>query len=295
MKEILIACGDVELLKKIVSQLPDDTFKPIATKTGEGIADKIAGRNVEIALVHQQLADGLAGQLCHSLQRLEPPPGILFLSDDPPSEGPFDSAIKYPVPGPVLRNAVEQVGQSDEQGQDLDKWKAFYKEVKRKLKKTSEQNYYQMLGLEHGAPHHAVVKAFDRASLRYHPDRYKQFRDKRWGRALHDKTNKLYTLLTEAHEVLSDRKLRKNYDDALADGELRLSAEELSSPESGPKSLTEAANSAKTRRFLEMAQTEIAKKNWQSALQNLQFASSVEPDNDRIAEKIDEIEAKLDS
>lgn len=294
MEEILIACGDVELLKKIVGALPEGKYKPIATKTGEGIARKIAGRGVPVAIVHRQLQDDYAGQLCQELGALDRPPKVLLLAEDPPADGPFDRANKYPVPGPVLRNALKGVLQADEAGEDLDKWKAFYKEVKARLKKTPDQDYYQMLGLATDAPHHAIVDAFDKISLRYHPDRYKQYRDRKWGQALFEKVNQLYTILTEAYQVLSDRKLRSRYDRLRKKGERRMPADELSSPESGPESLTEAANSKQAKKYLKMAQTEIAKKNWQGALQNLQFASSIEPDNQLIAEKLDEIQAKLD-
>lgn len=293
MDEILIACGDVELLKKIVAQLPDDQFKPIATKKGQGILEKVRGRNVGIAIVHEQLADDTSLQLCRALNQLDPAPGIVFLAEDPPEDGPFDTAIRYPVPGPVIRNAIDRVRPGGDEGEDLDKWKEFYGEVKKRLNAVADQDYYEMLGLPSDAPHHAVVKAFDNVSLRYHPDRYKQHRDTRWGEALHDKINKLYTILTEAYQVLSNRKLRQRYDELRAGGgQKRMPPDELSAPESGPSSLTDAANSAKTRKFLEMAQTEIAKKNWEAALQNLEFAASMEPDNDRISQKIEDIETK---
>ncbi len=292
MDEILIACGDVELLKRIVGQIPDDRFKPIASKKGGGIVEKVRQRRVGVAVVHEHLADDSAGQLCRALRQLDPSPGVLFLAEDPPDDGPFDAALKYPVPGPVLRNAVERVVDDSDDGEDLDKWKAFYGEVKKRLARVHDQDYYQMLGLSPDAPHHAVKKAFDRVSLRYHPDRYKQFRDRRWGKALHEKVNQLYTILTEAYQVLGDRELRKRYDEVRDEQTRRMPPDELSSPESGPNSLTDAANSTKARRFLEMAQTEIAKKNWEAALQNLEFASSMEPDNERISQKIDEIETK---
>lgn len=293
MEEILIACGDVERLKQIVADLPDDSYKPIATKTGRGIVDKIRGRGVRVAIVDRHLQDDYALELCRQLRQLEHPPGILFLADPPPDDGPFDRAVAYPVPGPVLRNAVANVAPDEGEDLDLDKWKAFYKEVKRRLARISEQNYYEMLGVSEDADHHEIVDAFDRLSMRYHPDRYKQHRDRRWGRALHEKVGELYTVLTEAFEVLSDRKLRKRYDDVRREGRRRMPPDELSSQDSGPTSLTEAADSAQTRRFLEMAQTEIAKENWEGARQNLEFAQSVEPDNERIAEKLEEIEAKL--
>ena len=61
MQEILIACGEVELLKKIIADLPPNQYKPIATKRGAGIAAKIQGRGLTQAIVHVELADGTAG------------------------------------------------------------------------------------------------------------------------------------------------------------------------------------------------------------------------------------------
>jgi hypothetical protein len=293
MEEILIACGDVERLRRIVADVPDDSYEPIATKTGRGIVDKLRGRGVGAAIVDGNLQDDYALELCRELQQLERPPGILFLDESPPEEGPFDRALAYPVPGPVLRNAVANIAPEDDEDLNLDEWKAFYKEAERRLARLSEQNYYEMLDVSEEADHHEIVDAFDRLSMRYHPDRYKQHRDRRWGRALHEQVSALYTVLTEAFEVLSDRKLRKRYDEVRGEGQRRMPPDELSSRDSGPTSMTEAAHSAQTRRFLEMAQTEIAEENWEGARQNLEFARSIEPDNKRIAEKLEEIEAKL--
>lgn len=294
MTQALIACGDVSLLKRIVGDLPDE-FEPIASKTGEGIARKVEGRDVPLAIVHEQLQDGATTQLCRDLQRLEVPPAILLLADDPPDDGPFDRAIRYPVPGPVLRNAIQDLLETDDEEEDLEKWKAFYKEVKRRVAELPEEDYYELLGVAPDAPHHAIVEAYDRLSMRYHPDRYQQYRDEKWGRALHEKVGRLYTLLTEAFQVLSDRKLRKRYDQLRDQGELRMPGDELSSPDTGPQSLTDFAETSQGRKYLRMAQTEIAKENYRDALQNLQFAASAEPANDAISEKIDEIEQKIES
>ena len=128
MKEILIACGDVDLLKRIIADLPPNTFKPIATKRGAGIAAKLTGRNLRHAIVHATLADGTAGQLLQELQGLDPVPGVLLLtSDAPPKEGPFKAALRYPVPGPVLRNAIGQLAPDDDAEHDLERWRLFYR------------------------------------------------------------------------------------------------------------------------------------------------------------------------
>ncbi|MFB6262477.1 MAG: DnaJ domain-containing protein [Bradymonadaceae bacterium] len=293
MDEILVACGDIELLRRIVSDLPEGRFEPVATRTGRGMAEKIDDRRLPLAIVHEDLEDDGAVPLCISLQKLDPRPAVLFLADSPPDEGPFDRAVRYPVPGPVLRNAIDELLQPEDADEDVESWKAFYKEVAGRLERAEDQDYYELLGVAPDAPYDAVVEAFDDLSHRYHPDRYEHLRDRRWGQALHEHVQALYTLLTEAHRVLADRQLRKRYDRLRSRGELRLPSDELSSPDTGPESLAETAETSRGERFLEMAQTELAKENYRDALQNLKFASNVEPDNPYIDEKIDELEEAL--
>jgi hypothetical protein len=296
MTEILIACGDIELLKKIIGALPDDAYKPIATKKGAGIAAKIASRQLPYAIVHEQLEDIPGAQLLHELEQHSPETCSLYLcASAPPDDGPFTAAQRYPVPDPVLRNALRRVVEADQDEHDIEQWRLFYRELKHLLGKQPEQNYYRILGLEEGAPHHAVVSAFDRLSLRYHPDRYNQFVGEKWGAAIHEKTSQLYRVITEAYSVLTDRRMRKRYDRALADGQLRLDPEEISVARDGaPESIVDLATNARSKKFLKLAQSDLASKNYPGALQNLQFAMSMESNNQALADKIAELEAMME-
>jgi hypothetical protein len=292
MKEILIACGDVDLLRQLVADLPPDTYKPIATRRGAGIVDKLGERPIVMAIVHISLEDNGAGELLKGLRaRAQATPTLLLTPDTPPAQGPFDVAIRYPVPGPVYRNAINRLIADRPVEHDLEKWKAFYQEVKERLANAPQQNYFNILSVPNGAPHHAIVKAFDSLSLRYHPDRYNQFRSERWGAALHDKVNVLYKLMTEAYSVLSDRRLRSRYEAALAEGQLRLAKDETSAVDKGPRSIEDLGTSPASKKFLRLAQTDLAKGNIASALQNLSFALSMEPGNTAIAQKIEELKA----
>ncbi len=280
------------MLKKLLAELPGEQYKPVATKNGMGTAKKVAGRNLAGAIVHAELADGGAKQLLTDLQQQLPDVPVLLLTPDaPPKSGPFDRALKYPVPGPVLRNALKAMTTSQTDDDDRDRWRAFYKEVKKRLAASDEQSYYRILGVEDGAPHHKLVKAFDKLSMRYHPDRYSRHRDKKWGQKLYDRVNRLYKLMTEAYGVVSDRRLRKKYDKALAAGQLRLDTDEAGGSDQGPSSLDELANTDKGRRFLKMAQSDLATGDTSGAVQNLQFAASMEPDNQAIQDKIDELKS----
>jgi hypothetical protein len=295
MKQILIACGDVDLLRKIASDLPDGKFKPIATKKGAGIVQKIAGRDVTLAVIHEQLSDGTAATLCSQLQQLPDPPSILWLaSSSPPSEGPFDAALRYPVPGPVFRNALTKLAGPSVSNQDLEKWRLFFRELNARLAQIDEQNYFQILGLPERAPHHRLVKAYDLLSQRYHPDRYRQYRQEKWGKAIHQKATQLYKVMTEAYQVLADRKLRAAYENALKRGDLRLSPEDQPGKDAGPKSVVDLGETPASKKFLKLAQSDLAGQNLASALQNLKFAKSMEPSNSAIIDKIAEVEEKLE-
>ena len=291
MDELLMACGDVATLKELLAQLPKQRFKPIATKKGGQTAQKVANRALAGAVIHVHLADGSGLQLAQQLKAHRPDLPILLLADDPPADGPFDRSLRYPIPGPVFRNALKIMDTQGNKGVDKERWRNFFNEVKQRLADAESQSYYGILGVADGAPHHQLVTAFDRLSMRYHPDRYTQHLDKGWGQKIHDRVTRLYTLLTHAYSVVSDRRLRKLYDRALANGELRLDIDEASADQ-GPRSLDELATTDKGRRFLKMAQVAIAKGDTNGAIQNLQFALSMEPDNDAIEQKLRQLQQR---
>src|SRR5690554_4368524 len=110
MKEILIACGDTDLLRTLVGDLPPDQFKPIATRRGAGIVAKLGGRSLSLAIVHADLEDGAAQQLLAELRAFDAQLPILYLSaQKPPAASSsqsgkqpgeqtlFDTALQYPL------------------------------------------------------------------------------------------------------------------------------------------------------------------------------------------------------
>jgi hypothetical protein len=296
MREILIACGDVTLLKQLIAELPAQDYKPIATKRGAGIAQKISGRGLLEAIVHDTLEDGTTDALIAELRALDPTPKILLLCGQaiPGDKRLADVALGYPCPGPVFRNALKAIAPQDQSQADLDTWRLFFRELKQRNAQVPELDYYAIMGIPQDAPHHMLVKAFDALSLRYHPDRYNQFRSERWGEAIYQEANILYKMTTEAYGILSSRKMRALYDKLLTEGTIRLSLEEANNlKNAGPKSVEELGTSQASRKFLKLAQTDIATMSWDRALQNLRFALSMEPSNQDILDKITEIEAKL--
>lgn len=297
MREILIACGDVNLLKQLLQEIPAQTYKPIATKRGANIAQKLANRGLVEAIVHEALEDGTTSALIQELKQLQPTPKILLIGAKKPDARTYpqaDITLHYPCPGPVLRNALRQIAPPEQDEANLESWRLFYRELKDRNATLDGLDYYQIMLIPRDAPHHVLVKAFDALSLRYHPDRYNQFRHERWGEAIYQEANILYKMMTEAYGVLADRKMRALYDQGLAQGLKRLSLEDAKNlKNAGPKSVEDLGTLDASKKFLKLAQTDIATMNWNRALQNLRFAQSMEPQNEAIAAKIQEIEAKI--
>ncbi len=76
-----------------------------------------------------------------------------------------------------------------------------------------ELDHYEMLGVETGAPKKAIKKAYFELAALYHPDRF--FR-KRMG-AFKVKMEAIFGRITDAHDVLTDKERRAEYDGYLAE------------------------------------------------------------------------------
>lgn len=288
MEEILTVCGDIDTLRKMVEDLPPNRFTPIASKKGGAIVAKIANRSMRFAIIHKTLADGDSLSLRKELKAAFPDIKILLLGSTEKDEF-CDAVLRYPVPGPILRNAISGVYPTVAQGDDLGQWRAFNKELNTILATFKTQNYYQILGLQNSAPHHALVEIYDQLSARYHPDRYATIAGNKWGDVIIGKVTTLYQLVVEAFSVLSNRRSRRRYDDELKKGNIRMTDTAIAD---GPTNLFTTAKNTQSKKFLKLAQSDLAKKNWTAALQNLRFARSME-DNPLVDEKIAEIEKKL--
>lgn len=294
IQEVLVACGHVEILREILHVLPPERIKPIATKRGNQTASKVAGRGIGLAIVHEHTQDHGSLQLVEQLAQWPEPPQILWLTQEPSAHPPSGAhrSLRYPVPAVVLRNAVLGMLPDAEDEHDLEKWRAFYQELKRVRAGHPDQDYYQILGIPHNAAHHMLVRAFDTLTRRYHPDRYSMYRGERWGEAIYQEANAIYKLITQAYSVLSNRKLNAAYQEVLARGQKRLDLKASAASAQGPKRLEDVAQSSQAKKFLQMAQMDLARQDVPSALRNLEFARSMEPDNAQIEAKIRHLRAQ---
>ncbi|KRX02093.1 Thioredoxin-like fold [Pseudocohnilembus persalinus] len=76
---------------------------------------------------------------------------------------------------------------------------------KNQQKKTKEQNHYQTLGVKQSASEQEIRKAYKKLAIKYHPDRINDQEEK-------EKASEKFAEINNAYEVLTDPKLREDYD-----------------------------------------------------------------------------------
>jgi curved DNA-binding protein CbpA len=90
---------------------------------------------------------------------------------------------------------------------------ALRQEITERLASTN-QSYYEVLGVAADAPSEAIASAFFQLAKRFHPDRLGSgFED------VQEQATRLFARMTEAHQVLSDPTRRKDYDELVKQGE----------------------------------------------------------------------------
>lgn len=72
-------------------------------------------------------------------------------------------------------------------------------------------NYYVILGVSMNATINEIKQAYMRLARQYHPDRFTDVEEKK-------KANEIFARITAAYRVLSDEKLKEEYDKSLQEG-----------------------------------------------------------------------------
>lgn len=140
-------------------------------------------------------------------------------------------------------------------------------------------DYYRMLGVSSAASFEEIKTSYYRLAARLHPDVHGDQIDP----AFHMRLTAVYSRVVEAYKVLSDRNRRGQYDTALARGDMRLRA----GAKVRPKAAEESIKDPKARRFFKLAQTALNDGNIESAKMNLQFALTMEPENQLIIDLLE--------
>ncbi len=123
-----------------------------------------------------------------------------------PAQPTAGTALKATVPRPPEAALLASTRQTEG-------LEAFRKEIQERNQTMGAQNYYQILGIDPGAPSTVVQSVFFQLAKRWHPDRFPgELSD------LRDLSIRVFARMSEAHQVLSNDEQRQEYDRLMREG-----------------------------------------------------------------------------
>jgi len=148
-------------------------------------------------------------------------------------------------------------------------------------------SYYELLNLTPGCTVDEIRSAFHRMALSMHPDRYQSHPDT----SLHERLYAIYKRLTEGYKILMSTKDRREYDEGLAQGRLRL--ERVERRTLGPRPKAEAIENPQAKKFFTLGQQAEHQGDLKGAKLNYTFALNLIEDHPLIQEHLARVEALI--
>jgi DnaJ-class molecular chaperone len=130
-------------------------------------------------------------------------------------------------------------------------------------------DYYRLLGVDQKADVPTVKNAFHQITGKFHPDKNRDA-SAEIKKALYD----IFKRLNEAYRILVDHEKRKEYDEGLSEGKVRL--EQSGRKTVGPKKPEDSIKSIEARKFYRQAADELDKGNFMNADLHVKVALSRE-------------------
>ncbi|MEM1414865.1 MAG: DnaJ domain-containing protein [Myxococcota bacterium] len=163
------------------------------------------------------------------------------------------------------------------------------------MSQLDELDYYTLLGVEDGASLADIKRAFKRFAKKYHPDRHAGSPEKV------AKAASIYRRGSEAYQVLTEPEARKRYDAALAEGRIRLTADEQDRAFRGepsvpiPKKKAQPIQSPQALAYFKQGVEAANKGDWRACWRLLKQALAAEPDNEFLLQRFNKVDRKLRS
>ena len=155
----------------------------------------------------------------------------------------------------------------------------------------NRSDYYQILNVAQNVNSVRLKEAYFALSQQYHPDKF-------FSKADADTKTKITTVfkrVNEAYTVLRDPRKRKRYDANLASGDrqnfLRYNFAE--DDREGPANPEDQAKTPNGKKYLKMALSAKAKKDWNKVEQNIKFALGFEPENEAMKKLLNVAQAEI--
>jgi curved DNA-binding protein CbpA len=153
-----------------------------------------------------------------------------------------------------------------------------------KLDRTS---YYDLLRVTGTATLSDIRASYYRIALALHPDRCQALQDA----TLRDQLESIYARVNEGYRVLLNPDKRAAYDRGLAAGTMRLDL--VDRGPQGPKNPEDAVTHPEAKKFFRLGMTCLSRKEWKGAVMNFNFARTMEPSSQVIAEKLAQAQAAI--
>lgn len=286
---VLIVAAEDEVLSAVSQALPQERFAPLATRSWAAVTESLGVIPLAAAIVHYVIEDADAVAFCSGLRAMPKYvnlPIVLLLPGVgrlPRPDEPFDAAISFPVAPPVLvDNVIKVMAKHDEKlRRAISNLKA---EVAWRVSEIEDKTYYEILEVTTSTGYDDIVKAYDRFSLRFHPDRLRLLPDEDDTKIL---AKKFYVHVTEAYQVLTNTRKRKLYDAALAKGVFRFDPAMLAAQK---RNVVDHAELASSKRYLRLAEQQLARGDRESALMMVRMALNAEPENRHIGRYLEKLE-----
>lgn len=150
-------------------------------------------------------------------------------------------------------------------------------------------DYYQLLEVRRRASAVDIRTAYHKVARRIHPDRLRSHGDD-----VATAAERIAKRVSEAYAVLRDPRRRKLYDEMLDDrGRRRLALVEGGAQADRKVSDERQGKTPNGKRYIALANQDLAREDWKGAQRNLQMALTYERDNGWVKETLAELKQKL--
>lgn len=285
---LLFACVRMEMCGALEQELRASNLRTVVTADPRRFR-AVAAEEVVAAVILDARLDGppVAELALAYAAALPPETAFVLLTDDlvTEPEPPFDAVVRVPCGPGVLRDVVMRaVGR---------RWtdretpaRSMTDELVARASRLAEQNHYEVLGLADDVPMEAVVAAFDRLSMRLHPERLLA------NEVPLELANEVYARICEAYRTLRVPATREAYDLQLRSAQPPESGSSVRHPTLG-LTLEELSTHPIARRHLRIAQQALAVRDFAMAVAQMRFAASKDPDNALIPAQLTQLEERL--
>lgn len=285
---LLFACVRPELQHAIGQELRASHLRVVVTSNPLDIREVAAEQVIAAVVLDSRLDGPSSAELAAAFASgLPEETAFVLLVEDLAVETtpPFDAVVRIPCGPGVLRDVVmralglrwAELGGAD---------RAMSAELEERAARMVEQTHYEVLGLADDVPADQVVAAFDRLSMRLHPERLAA------SGVSADLANAVYARICEAYRALRSPGTREAYDLQLR----RFPAQDgaaITRPSTTALPLEELSTHPIARRHLRIAQQALAVRDFAMAIAQIRFAASKDTINALIPAQLAQLEERL--